>query len=246
MRIIFILFIMLSVFGAKAQTLYFYSAQKIDTAQKKSYTLYSKKGLRITDTEYDWISTNYWGWIFGWKDKLIKAYDSTGKYLGIDSIEEIHHIWGQTEFIPLKRNGYWGFYSKEGVLKIKHQYDDVTLFENGKAAVILNGKYYFIDTGGNILEEKYVESADYEFVNLSTAVGLTTFENWPQEIFKKEGKVGLIEKATGKVLIDAQYDGIYNITSENVVVRKGKKFGVVNFLGEVVIPVEYDMIYLLD
>lgn len=246
MRILLIILITLNVAPLKAQRPYFYSLQEKDNNQKESYVLYSKFGKRITSSKFDWISTNYWGWVFGWKNKLIKVYDSTGKYLNIDSIQEIHNIWSNTNIIPLKRNGYWGYYSKDGKLKIRHQYDDATLFKNGKAAVKLKDHFYFIDTSGNVLSEKYIESRDYGFESLSTPVGLTNFSNWPQEIFKKDGKVGLIEKATGKILIDALYDGIFSITKDNVIVEKSKKFGVVNFLGEVIIPIEYDMIYLLD
>ena len=168
------------------------------------------------------------------------------KKLNIDSVQEYHQIWLHTTMIPLKKNGYWGFYSKDGILKIKHQFDDVTLFKNGKAAVKLKGDFYFIDTAGKILPEKYISSNDYEFEQYSRAVGLTNFINSPQATFKKGDKIGLMESATGKILIDALYDGIFNLSRDNVIAQLGKKFGVVNFFGKVIIPIEYDMIYLLD
>jgi hypothetical protein len=246
MRKYLTLLFILSVMNLEAQKITFYSVQKLDSSLHKSYTLYSKFGQRIISSECDWISTNYMGWIFCWKDKLIKVYDSTGKYLNIDKIQEIQQTWANTTLIPLKRKGYWGYYSNEGKLVIKHKYEDVTLFRNGKAAVKLKEKIYFIDTSGKILPEKYFLTNDYNFEKLSTAVGLTNFFNKPQETFKKDGKFGLIEKATGKVLLQAIYDGIFSISKENVIVQLGKKYGVMNFFGKIIIPIECDMIYLLD
>lgn len=245
-RLLLVLFITICSINAPAQSPYFYSAKKLDAAGKSIHTIYSKNGTRLINQQFDWIAANSWGWIFGWKDGLIKVYDSTGKYLHVDSIQTIHHIWKQVTLIPLQRNGKWGYYTKDGKLSIPHLYKDVTLFKNGKAAVKATGKIYFIDTTGSILPEQYKESTDYPFEKLSTAVGLTTFYNMPQETFKKADKVGLIEKSTRKILIEAIYDGIFSISADNVVVQKGSKYGVVNFAGKTIIPIDYEMIYLLD
>ena len=166
MRKYLTLLFILSVINLKAQKNYFYSVQKLDSSLHKSYNLYSKFGEKIISSECDWISTNYLGWIFCWKDKLIKVYDSTGKYLNIDKVQQIQQTWANTTLIPLKRKGYWGYYSKEGKLVIKHKYEDVTLFRKGKAAVKLKEKIYFIDTSGNTLPEKYFLSDDYNFEKL--------------------------------------------------------------------------------
>jgi hypothetical protein len=246
MRKYLTLFFILSAINLKAQKPYFYSVQKIDSNLNESYNLYSKFGDRIISKKCDWISTNHLGWIFCWKEKLIKVYDSSGKYLNIDNVQEIQQTWSNTTLIPLKRKEYWGYYSRDGKLAIKHKYEDVTLFKNGKAAVKLKENIYFIDTTGNILAEKYYPSNDYNFEKLSKAVGLTNFFNTPQETFKKDEKVGLVEKATGKILLEPIYDGIFSISNDNVIVQIGNKYGVMNFIGKIIIPIEHDMIYLLD
>lgn len=246
MRVLLILLITFTLGSARAQRPYYYSAQKVDSMNKKSYILFDKYGNRITNLEFDWIVTNNIGWILGLKDRQYRIYDSTGRYIGIDSIQSMIEVWSSSTLIPLKRGGYWGFYSKDGKLKIKHQYDDVTIFKWGKAAVKSNGKIFYIDTSGLILPEKYTESEVYTFEKTSTLVGLFGFSNWAQEKFMKDNKVGLIEKATGKILIDPVYDGMYSISKDNVVVKQSNKFGVVNFSGKIIIPIEYNMIYLLD
>jgi hypothetical protein len=244
--LLLLLFLFYSLTANSQKLNYYYSVQKKDSMGKEFYTLFSKFGDKVLDMKCDWISTNYSGWSFCWKEKLIRVYDSMGRYLNIDNIQEIQSTYANTSLIPLKRKGKWGYYSRQGKIQIKHKYEDATLFRNGKAAVKANGRIFYIDTNGKNLKEKYIASNEYSFEKLSTAVGLTTFYNMPQETFKKGDKLGLIEKATSKVLINAVYDGIFSISKDNVIVQLGEKYGVVDFSGKIIIPIEYEMIYLLD
>ena len=246
MRLLLILFMTFCFVNTKAQRHYYYSVQVSKNPKEKSYILYSKFGEKLINTKSDWIWTNYWGNVFCWKDKYAKVYDSTGRYQGIDSIQEICDIYLNSIFLPMKRGGYWGYYTKEYKLKIKHQYDDVTLFRNGKAAVKIKDNFYYIDTSGNILPEKYTPSNDYEFEKTSRAMGLSNFFNSPQATFKKENRVGLKESATGKILIEPIYDGIFSLSKHNVIVELNKKYGVINFSNKIIIPIKYEMIYLIE
>lgn len=228
----------------EAQSNYFYSAEKVDSAQNRTYVLFTSTGERVFDFESDWIIVSTYGFVFCQNNNLIKVYDTSGNYLNIDSIEETNYSWTASNLIPLKKNGYWGYYSKDGQLKIAHKYQEATMFTDGKAAVKIAGKSYFIDSSGKILKQKYVYSEKYSFESFVTAAGITGFADRPQEIFKRDEKLGLIEKSTRKVLIEPVYDGIFSITEENVVVLLNGKYGVVNFNGKVVIPIVYNRINL--
>ncbi len=237
LNLAFFLFVNLSF----AQT-HYYSVQ----LENEKYDLYSEIGQKMNDKPHDWIEFNAWGWIFLVDSGLATALDPSCKNLGIDGIEEMHHVWIGIESIPLKKNGRWGYYSREGNQLIPHLYDDATLFRNGKAAVLQDGNYFYIDQAGKKLAEKYEPNEEYEFVNYMPDMMPTSFMNMPQETFVKKQKTGLKDAQTGKILIEAKYDGMYNISSKNVIVALNGKFGVVDFTGKEIIPVIYKMIYLMD
>lgn len=63
------------------------------------------------------------------------------------------------------------------------------------------------------------------------------------EIFEKKGKYGLVDSASGKVLVKAKYDTIYPFKGRNYarIIRKGKH-GIVSTTGEFYLPCEYNKI----
>jgi len=245
MKTFFFFLLLLLSLTLPAQKTYYYSVEKTVAPGKKAYTLYTQKGKQLIPGQHDWISTNNWNWIFVWNNKTAVVYDSLGKTIGIEGIEEVHHVWVMSEMLPLKKKGLWGYYNEKGDLKIPHIYEEAALFDHGRAAVKLQGKYCYINTSGKVIDTTFKQSPDEAFINLGTVIGLTDFSNWPQELVEENGKVGLREKKTGKMLLTCVYDGLYNITKEAVIAEKNGRYGVVNFKGKNILPIEHEMIYLL-
>lgn len=229
-----------------AQKNHYYSVEKTVAPGQKAYTLYNQKGVQIIPHQHDWISVNNWKWIFVFDHHTAIVYDSLGKSLGIEGIEEIHHVWLTSDLIPLRKKGLWGYYTKKGTLKIPHLYQQAALFDHGQAAVQLDGKYCYIDASGNVLDKTFTGSPDEIFMILETALGLSLFSNYPQELVHENGKFGLRDKRSGKMLIKCAYDGLYNITDQAVIAEKDGRYGVINFKGKIILPIEHEMIYLLD
>ncbi len=77
-------------------------------------------------------------------------------------------------------------------------------------------------------------------------VGLAVMSNAfaaDPEIFEKKGKYGLVDPASGKVLVKAKYDTIYPFKGRDYarIIRKGKH-GIVSKTGEFYLPCEYNKI----
>lgn len=245
-QVILILCIVFSSFDIIAQADYYYAAKKTDSTGIESFWLHNSIGELVFEESYDWFHVNVWGWIFTFRDDTIVAYNSSAVPFEIEGIEEFYQVWNKTTLIPLKIDGKWGYFTKEGLEKIKPKYDDITLFKNGKAAVMLGNEFFYINESGIILNEQYLKNSDYEFQNLSQAYGLTGWLNRPQEKFEENGLFGLREVKTGKQLLPAIYDDLYNLQKTQVTAKLNGKFGVVDFENTIVIPFHYDEIIVLD
>ena len=241
-----ILFVLFGSFNLFAQADYYYAAKKIDSTGTESYWLHNSIGELVFEESYDWFHVNVWGWIFTFRNDTIDAYNSSAVPFDIEGIEDIHHVWNKTTLIPLKIDGKWGYFTIEGLEKINPKFDDITLFKDGKAAVSIDEEYFYIDESGARLNEQYLENTDYEFQNLSQAYGLTGWLNRLQEKFEENGFFGLREVATGKHLLPAIYDNLYNLQKTQVTAKLNRMFGVVDFENTIVIPFHYDEIIVLD
>lgn len=65
---------------------------------------------------------------------------------------DCHYFIKNDDHIPARLNNKWGYISVSGVVKIPFLYEQVSDFENGKAAVLLNGVEITIDKMGTILK----------------------------------------------------------------------------------------------
>lgn len=64
------------------------------------------------------------------------------------------------------------------------------------------------------------------------------------EVFSQKGKYGLQDPQTGKVVLKAKYDSIYNFRGDYALIRKGNKFGLVKSDGEIYLSCRYSKILL--
>lgn len=123
----------------------------------------------------------------------------------------------------------WGYVNKNNYLVINCQYTYAGLFKNGYAEVANNGDWGIIDsTGKEVIPLKYESIKSfykgtliYEDV-VSNRYGITSVD----------GKVSL---PLGKAkYLSAFYDGFA------VIELSDKKRGMINYLGDLIIPVKYD------
>lgn len=155
----------------------------------------------------------------------IKYYNSSGKKQfqinGYDSV-----FINSDEFIPIKKNGSFGFIDQQGLLRIANRYDSVAAFSEDMAAVKIRSGWGFIDTRESLRIQPYFTQVS-DFKN-----GLS--------VVKFKGKFGVIDK-TGAYKIEAAYD---NILLENGIylLQKGNQWGIANSFAKVILYPNYDQI----
>lgn len=228
-----------------------YSCQKTINGVKH-YEIYNSSGKKIIDHDVDWAYSNTWSWLFvkHSKSKLFKVYDYYGKDLGMDSIESSQSVYLRLNRAGLQRNGKWGFYDKQGKLRIPHQYDEISHFKNNIAAVKKGNEIFMIDTNGARSAVVYNPSDDdYSFEDGDIAIGMgADFFHSQFKKINENGKVGLLDVSSNQVIIPVEYDRLMDLKAPFKLISAGKngKYGVLTFGGGVVIPVEYESVFVLN
>lgn len=105
-------------------------------------------------------------------------------------------------FLPFSKNKQWGFINESGEEMIKPDYEEVSLFSEGLAAVQKDGKYGYINKAGKVIIPFAYDDAE-------------AFKN-NTAIVRKQDKSGLIGRR-GEELIPFIYDDLAD-PSENIYV----------------------------
>lgn len=133
---------------------------------------------------------------------------------------------------------------------IETQYDDLWYFRDGFFIAKKDGKLGVIDKNNNI-------KLPFVYDNISSMpcerCSELSLKSLDLIVVNKDGKVGLMEFETGRELFYVDYDGIV-LQYENQPVLKvnktnadgKKKYGIINYQGETIIPAVYDRINSLD
>lgn len=128
-------------------------------------------------------------------------------------------------------NGNWGFINAEAELVIDHLYDNAYPFKNGKAKVMLRGKWGIINNKG-----ASVVPPIYNDVDIDGSIYLV----------KKGSKWGWIDKE-GKELVPIRFADAYPFNGNKfAAARLGDKWGYINVYGKFVIPARYDFAFSFD
>jgi WG containing repeat len=217
---------------------------------KISYELFDHRGKKIFPNPVDRAYSNAWSWIMVVNNntQLKTGYDFYGKPLGVDSIEETKSVYANVNRLAAKRKGKWGFYNRQGQLRIPHQFDSVSCFYEYVAAVKKDGQAYLVDTTGKRLDMPYhPKNQRYNFGDEDIATGMFGFYNPNYTIVKKEQKKGLTDKQNN-ILIPVEYDELYSLKEKLnlVTVKKNGKYGLVAFGGKIIIPVQYQRLMVLN
>jgi hypothetical protein len=144
----------------------------------------------------------------------------------------------------------------------EYQYSPNELFQEGLAAVELDGKYGFINKNGETVIDFVYDDADsfyygitivksgskykmidksgkqittegYEFLRIDEKSGLV--------VFRKNGKYGLLSRE-GELLADAVYDSISNFSEGLAIVKSGTKYGYIDESGKLTIEKNYNSV----
>ena len=135
--------------------------------------------------------------------------------------EDVNQCGFGEDFIPIKKNGKWGFFNlMKKKVEIRPVFDEVKAFINGLAPVCINKKWGAIDKKGNmVLEPKYL--LDFYFFDDFAIVfegGEISYTVWNHrrivsnsncKIINKEG----YEYITDKKNIQRKGDNIFTITT---------------------------------
>lgn len=223
---------------------------EVKTKGKSQYYIMNAAGKPVLKKPVDWAYSNTWTWLFvvNRKTNLVTAYDYTGRPLGIDSIEESHSVYLNESRVGIKKYGKWGFYNRSGKMIIPHIYDEITNGSDGKVGVKKNGDVFLIDTNGVRLNEK-LNGSEYEFINADIAIG--PGGDFSHPLYKKisrNGKTGLWDVQKKKLIISTEYDDLVGIKDQfrQIAAIKNKKFGLVSFDNQIIIPIQYETIFVLN
>lgn len=126
------------------------------------------------------------------------------------------------------------YYNKKGEIAFSLPYDTVCPFSEGLAAVLVNGKWGFVNTDG-----KMVIAPQYD----EDALGHTPSFHDGMCPINMSGKHGYIDK-TGKIVIEPQYDQAWGFSNGLAKVMVNQKVGFIDKNGKMVIAPKYD--YDLD
>ena len=104
------------------------------------------------------------------------------------------------------------YINKKGNIVIKPQFDDAKMFSDGAAIIMKNGSYGLIDYTG-----KYIISPRY-MIMYDIIKGLTVIRT-------NNDRYGLIDKKTKKIIIQIQYDNIFQISGSDLAISQKDKEG---------------------
>lgn len=175
----------------------------------------------------------------------------------------------QDGFAIVAKDGERVIVNKKGtVISDLPQYKDAedvyeTGFNEGLAAIRVDGKWGYIDTRGKeVVAPQYEEALNFTnglaainvnnqwgFIDKSGGVIISPqyeevgyFSPEGLAYVVKDGKYGFINK-TGNVVTPIRYDGASNFYDGFAVVVEGKKMGLINTAGQVTIKPQYDSVY---
>lgn len=169
----------------------------------------------------------------------------------------------------VEKNSKAGFVDKSWRLVIPPVYDFVFPFNGGQALAKKDGQWFFINRSGKRVSDfPYGEvidaNQDYSIVGIRANGKYSLFDKsgkllkaFPYESASKQfdeglwamksvGKWGFVNIADGTALTPFRYDGFQYFSCGLCPVSEGDKWGFINTKGTLVIPLQYDKVYLFD
>lgn len=199
------------------------------------------EGNEVIECKYDFLgefSSN--GIVCADIDGYSIFLDEFGNRVIEDTFEDAG-AFGDNGLAPIEKDGYWGYIDEYGNIVIPCQYSWATSFEDSELARVENksGKYGYIDSNGEVIIPFEFDHA-YPFSEGVAVVGKG--DNF------SDMKYGLIDMR-GNLILDYQFDSLGSFGEEFEGLAEarfdredGMGYGLINKSGEVVLPMEYELI----
>lgn len=185
-------------------------------------------------------SIPYEKWALSYQqDNLYGLLSIDGKKITKPIYEEISSVPYKEGVFLVKENGEYGVINNKGAYLIKPEYDNILgdgyyndqIGYKASGFIVTKGEHvgYISETGEPILDTEY----DYIY----------RIKELPERyiIAKKNGQYGLLNNT--KIIIGFNYQELtYDETSNLVVVKRNKNYGIINIDGNRVLPLEFSEI----
>ncbi len=242
----------------------------VDEADRMIYKLstsnhtvgeYSKFARKYPQSKY---SGDAWRQVYAlsMKDFTESAFNSFKSnypdYPFVSEMESDYKLQNYT-FLPIEKNGKWGYINEEGTELIAPQFDDANLFSEGLAVVAMKDRSGYIGKSGKIvLPFSYTEAdpfrTGFAIVLVDSLYGVINrkgefiikpeyedISDFVEDIcvVVKNGKSGYVSKA-GKQLTQIEFEIANDFHEGFAIVSINEKYGLINSLGKFVIEPLYD------
>ncbi|TAH27344.1 MAG: WG repeat-containing protein [Cytophagales bacterium] len=211
------------------------SSEGAKVMQNKLWGYIQKNGKLLIEIKYDSIQSTQWNnktlWNT-WKNKLCGVIDTSGKEIFKNEYEKIYYASFGT--LKIKKNNLWAIIKSNGQQLTSFQFQTISNsashpnLPEWPAIVQLKNKYGMIDETGNLIVAINYDTISYKGFNI---------------FLLNNGKDNQIFNTKGKASTDNnKYNNIKNISSQYIEVKKGKKWGIINHIGEEIIKPQYEEI----
>lgn len=209
----------------------------------KTYGLIDSKGKLVLPCQYDTIYPLY-------NDMRIVSSNALYGMVGVQGdiciscVYEDVHGTVCADYLPFKRNGKWGFLSRDEQTVVQFKYDDVYRFTDSTFVANLNGKCgLFTYTGKCILEPKYDRIA-YKVLNKKEDPSYVVLNDKLAVLNSRNEFVTDFAYSAGRASFSLPQDGKYVEVSKVVSSKwdyNKHRYGLLNYeTGDLVIPCEYE------
>lgn len=236
-----------------------------------SWGFMDTEGNIVIGFEYDGVSSFYNGISYVNKNGKAGIIDTEGNYIMDLIYDQIITSENSDGFIVYK-DGYYGYADSNGDILIGFEYSLIYEFtENDVAIASKDGLKGLIDKSGNTLidfnyNNIFWMGEDNNYLSVQDGYKYAIFDNKGNMIlgfefdfiggltndvfvFSEviEGSVHEIAYGLagidGNIIVEAQYDAIYNETSGLHLVQNGDKYGFINNEGTIIVALDYDYVY---
>ncbi len=226
------------------------------SAKKKIHCVYENAYNKITQIDhFDWVDDLGMDDLRRSKKDGLVRYGKNGKigFINKQFIPVVAPIYDYVrvgfydDLMRVNRNRKWGYINRKGIEVIPCRFDDAIDFNEGKAAVVLQGEKKCINTLGAITEECRF---DYQGWKTAESRGNTSYIK-NRQIVQREQMEGLLDEQ-GRFILPIIYNDITGLEGFHpeisrwdqrvYKVRIDKKLGLIDKDGIEILPIEYDQI----
>lgn len=194
----------------------------------------NKMGSVIIPIIYDEVNAFRGGVSVVKIEKKLGVINKTGKQILPIEFDDMNlpATSTDTKIILALKEGMYFYFTLKGKQLTRVQSKSAGVFSYGRAYIIRDDKYGFINSSGEV-----VIPAAYDWAE--------NFNMYGSARVSQKNKFGLID-TSGNLLLPCEYDRIEGISDSLMMVVLKKKFGFANLQGKLAIPLKFDYTSLLS